>query len=253
MSNLGGGDQLASGQKSAQFASAGVSISQFEDDFIFRPEIIADKYGLSEQEIEDYKEDREKGHKLPDLPTVESLKELKDAELKVGFSVKDSRRFTDAMAETHPLGKESKVAVAVKKYSEKKYTEPRPVLDRILIKTINDDPNLELLEDGSVRDKRTGFIVPPQYRQHSNMGIVLSIGDFVIMGGVKTPLSDFIQPGDKVKFGDYNSEVFFLSDAATEKLCDAIQMDFFSDPEGLRIVRVQDVRVIQHPKEDSDG
>lgn len=240
--SLGGGDQLARGQRSAQFAGGASSISSFEDDLIFRPEIVAEKYGLTEEQIAAYQKDREEHIALPNLPTVEDLKELQASKL---FSVTDKRH--SYLESAHPLAEESKVVFKPKKFADKSYAPAKPILDRILIKRIPDDPNMELLEDGSMKDKRTGFIIPPQYRQHSNVGVVLAIGEFVVMGGVKTPLSDFIQPGDKVTFGDYNSEVFHMSDERVEKLCDAVQLNFESDPEGLRIVRVQDVRVIEHP------
>jgi len=240
MSNLGGGDQLARGAHSAQFVGAGASISQFEDDLIFRPEIVAEKYGLTDEQIADYQNDREQGYHLPELPTVEAMKEM---EVSAGFKVTDRRSFF----ENHPLSETAKpVEKAPAKWPEYEYGKMRPILDRILVKRIPDDPNLELLEDGSMRDKKTGFIVPPAYRQHSNIGVVLAVGDFVVMGGVKTLLSDFVQPGDKVKFGDYNSEVYYLSDAEVEKLCDDVQVNFVSDPEGLRVIRVQDIRSIQH-------
>lgn len=247
MQSLGGGDQLAAGAKTAQFASAGASISQFEDDLIFRPEIVAEKYGLTEEQIEAYKADREAGEKLPELPTVEALKEMETAKLQVGFSVKDNRRLFVNEEEVKP------VEPVVQKWPEHSYEKMRPILDRVLIKRVPDDPNLELLQDGTMRDKRTGFIVPAAYRQHSNVGVVLAIGEFVVMGGVKTPLSDFVQPGDKVKFGDYNSEVYFLSDAEVEKLCDDVQLNFVSDPEGLRIIRVQDIRTIQRRLETNNA
>ena len=249
MFNLGGGDRLARGEKSAQFASAGASISQFEDDFIFRPEIIREKYGVTDEQIAEFKEDREKGKHLPELPTVEELKELETASTKegfgVGFSVTDKRRSYADVASSHPLGNESEPVKQSGRWPEHEYSPMKPLLDRILIKRVPDDPNLEVLQDGSVRDKRTGFIMPPAYRQHSNVGIVLAVGDFVVMGGVKTKLSEFVKPGDKVKFGDYNSEVYFLADDEVEKLCDAVQLNFQSDPEGLRVVRVQDIRTIQ--------
>lgn len=239
--SLNGGDALARGAKSAQFAGASL-ISQFEDDLIFRSEIVAEKYGLTDEQIAAYKQDREDGKKLPELPTVAELKELADSKLNVGFSVKDSRRSYLSEPESKP------VVEAPKKWPEQTYGPMRTILDRVLVKRVPDDPNMEMLEDGSMRDKRTGFVTPAKYRQHSNIGVVLAVGDFVVMGGVKTPLSDFVKPGDKVKYGDYNSEVYYLSDEEVEKLCDAVEFNFVSDPEGLRVIRVQDIRTIQHRK-----
>src|ERR1035437_10110535 len=76
------------------------------------------------------------------------------------------------------------------KFPEKQDGAFKPILERVLIKRVAEDKNMEQLEDGSMRDKRTGFIIPAKYRQHSNVGVVLAVGDFVVMGGVKTPLSD---------------------------------------------------------------
>jgi co-chaperonin GroES (HSP10) len=239
VSNLGGGDQLASGAKSAQFASASSEVSNFECDFIFHPETIKEKYGLTDEQIEGFKQDREAGHHLPEMPTVEDMKEMDTAAKKDGFEIIDNRRLFVSENQPQPIPE------TAKKWPEHQYEKMVPILDRILIKRIVDDPNLEELSDGSVRNKKTGFIMPSAYRQHSAMGIVLAIGGFVIMGGVKIPLSDFIHPGDKVKFGDYNSEVYHLDDAEIEKLCDEVQMNFVPDPEGLRVIRVQDIRTIQ--------
>lgn len=115
------------------------------------------------------------------------------------------------------------------------------------------DENHEVLEDGSVRDKRTQFIVPAQYRQHSNTGIVLAVGNFVIMGGTRVELDEIVRPGDRVTFGDYNSEMFPMPKDKVLALCDALKVNYFEDPQGLRIVRVQDVRGIETPVSESQA
>ena len=94
------------------------------------------------------------------------------------------------------------VKKAEPKFPEKQYEAFKPILDRVLIKRVAEDKNMELMEDGSMRDKRTGFIIPAKYRQHSNVGVVLAVGDFVVIGGVKTNLSDIIKPGYRVLFGE---------------------------------------------------
>jgi hypothetical protein len=48
-----------------------------------------------------------------------------------------------------------------------------------------------------------------------------------------------------VTYGDYNSEVFLMDEAKVQQLCDAVQMNYEEDPEGLRVVRVQDVRGVE--------
>jgi len=109
------------------------------------------------------------------------------------------------------------------------------------------DKNLEVLEDGSVRDKRTKFIVPAKYRQQSNTGIVLAVGSFVIMGGTRIELSEIVKPGDRVTWGDYNTEIFPMPKEHVQNLCDDLKVNYFDDDQGLRIVRVQDVRGIETP------
>ena len=227
-----GGDQLARGMKSANFAGAS-GLSDFEGDLIYRPEVVAEKYGLTQEEVDAYEVRRQAGEKMPNLQT-------KDFKL----SVVDKRH--NYMLSIMPVEQAAKVAP--KKWPEtKQYTSFRPIMDRILVKRVADDPNMEVMEDGSLRDKRTNLVIPGQYRQHSNIGIVLAVGDFVVVGGTKTPLSEVVRPGDRVQYGDYNSEVFHMAEHLIESLCDAVQMNYFTDEEGLRIVRVQDVRGFERP------
>ena len=51
-----------------------------------------------------------------------------------------------------------------------------------------------------------------------------------------------VRVGDRVTYGDYNSEVFIMDENKVQELCDAVQMNYEPDPEGIRVVRVQDVR-----------
>lgn len=90
----------------------------------------------------------------------------------------------------------------------------KPILDRVLIRRIEEE------KDGKI-------VIPEQYRQQSNKGEVVAIGDFVIMGGQKILLSTIINVGDKVLFGEYN----------TEKV--------EADGEQLELVRVQDIRGVE--------
>ena len=143
--------------------------------------------------------------------------------------------------------------VIEQKYPEVDYTPFTPILDRILVMRVPLDKNLEVLEDGSVRDKRTKFIVPAKYRQHSNTGIVLAVGNFVVMGGQRIELDEIVRPGDRVTFGDYNSELFPMPKERVLALCDAINVNYFEDEQGLRIVRIQDVRGIESPINESQA
>jgi co-chaperonin GroES (HSP10) len=232
-----GGDVLARGCPTAQFAGASSNITDFENDFIYM-EIaeVLEKYGLSQAEYDQYHAQRDSGERLPDLTPV-SLQER----LEVGFSVTDHRKNYMSVGE-----EDSKViAEAPKKYPEPTYEPVQTLMDRILVMVISDDPNVELLEDGTARDRTTGLIQTAKYRQHSNVGIVLLAGQWVITGGVKTPMSEIVKPGDKIVFGDYGSEKLPMSDEKSQALCDSIEVNYEKTEQGFRVVRVQDVRTIE--------
>ena len=137
------------------------------------------------------------------------------------------------------------VKKAEPKFPEKKYGAFSPVLDRILIKRCAEGPDMKIMEDGSVLNMKTGLLIAGKYRQHSNIGIVLATGQFVILGGQRIAMSDVVRVGDRVTYGDYNSEVFLMDEARVQEMCDSVQMNYEPDPEGLRIVRVQDVRGVE--------
>jgi co-chaperonin GroES (HSP10) len=93
----------------------------------------------------------------------------------------------------------------------KEYGEFECLLDRILVRRI-------------ISDNASGFAVGEKFRQHSNWGTVEAIGDSVVLGGVRFPLSGFIQVGDLVKYAEHTAEQFDINDP-----------DLF-------IIRVQDCR-----------
>lgn len=233
-----GGDVLARGGASAQFAGASSNISDFENDVIYMD--VADvmsKYGLSQADYDQYQAMREDGKNLPDLTPV-ALQET----IEVGFSITDHRK--NYMSESLEPAKEA--ALAPKKYLEPTYEPMQTLMDRILVMVISDDPNVVLLEDGSTKDLTTGLISTAKYRQHSNVGIVLLAGQWVIAGGIKTNLSDILRPGDKVIYGDYGSEKMpDTFNRKAEAICDSIGVNFQKTEQGIRIVRVQDVRTIE--------
>ena len=144
------------------------------------------------------------------------------------------------------------VKMAEPKYPEKEYGQFTPILDRVLVKRVSYDPDEELLEDGSTKNKKTGLITAAKYRQHSSVGIVLATGKFVILGGVKVSMSEVVRPGDWAMWGDYNSEVMNLPEDKIRELCDNVKLDYIEDPDGLRIVRVQDIRGIKQPVKDQN-
>jgi co-chaperonin GroES (HSP10) len=235
------GDKLASGQKAAQF-SVQSGLSDFANDLIYMtPEELVNKYGISEAQVEMYKQNRDAGNKVPDLVPVaiaEQMERDRQEAAELGYKVTDRR-----LSESKP------VEAVVEKYPAKDYTTLKPILDRILVKRVNGDPKEEELSDGSTRNKRTGFITPAKWRQHNNIGVVLAIGDFVVMGGVKTSMWDIVRPGDRVTFGDYNSEKFTMDDEKVQAMCDALKINYTADPEGLRVVYIQNIRGIERPLE----
>jgi len=50
-----------------------------------------------------------------------------------------------------------------------------------------------------------------------------------------------------VIYGDYNSECFPMDKNKVEALCDSLGVNYVDDQQGLRIVRVQDVRTVEKP------
>lgn len=175
-----------------------------------------------------------------ELHNVAEEEEIPEVNGKPLFKVNDRR------TQYELTSSENAVEVAQNKYPDPKYTPFSTILDRILVMRVPLDNNLEVLEDGSVRDKRTKLIVPARYRQASNTGIVLSVGTFVIMGGTRIELSDIVKPGDRVTWGDYNTEMFPMPKDQVQGLCDALKVNYFEDDQGLRVVRIQDVRGIEH-------
>lgn len=231
-----GGDVLARGGHSAQFAGGGSALNDFEADFVYKDVAdVIEKYGLTQEEYDTYQAARDRNEKLPDLKPV-------GKELEVGFSVTDRRSDYLSTQEV------KKVEEKPKKYPNPEYDPIDTLMDRILVMVISDDPNIELLEDGSTRDLRTGLITASKYRQHSNVGIVLLSGQWVVMGGIKTPMSELLKPGDKVIYGDYGSEKLPMSDEKAEALCDRFEVNYEKTEQGLRVVRIQDVRTVERRK-----
>lgn len=93
------------------------------------------------------------------------------------------------------------------------------LMDRIAVKRIVQETAPE------------GFIVAEQYRQHTNVGIVVCVGDFAVIGGKQVSIQNILKTGDKVWYGEYNSEKFEI------------------DNEELELVRIQDVRGVARLRE----
>jgi co-chaperonin GroES (HSP10) len=231
-----GGDVLARGGSSAQFAAGGSELSDFEYDLRTRTDIVSEKYGLSQAEIEEYTLRVNAGERI-DLKSVALAEELG-----AGIEVIDRRRSFASEVETAKV-----TPVAPKKFADKKFSAFTPILDRILVKRCAEGPDMKIMEDGSVLNTKTGLVIAAKYRQHSNIGIVLATGQFVILGGQRIAMSEVVRVGDRVTYGDYNSEVFLMDEPKVQEMCDSVQMNYEPDAEGLRIVRVQDVRGVETP------
>lgn len=230
-----GGDVLARGGKSAAFAGA-ATVSQFEDDLIFRMEIVGEKYGLTQEEVDRYEAQRLEGTgTLPDLPTIEE----KNAALKITVTDRRTLYFDNTPSDTKVVKPEAR------KFPEPTFDAPKTILDRVLVMRVPENSDYEILEDGSARNKKSGLIVAAKYRQHSNTGIVLLTGRAVTIGGISVPMRDIVSPGDRVTFGDYNSEVYPMDPKKAEALCDSLSINYETDEQGIRIVRVQDIRLVE--------
>ena len=100
----------------------------------------------------------------------------------------------------------------------------KPILDRILLRLVK-EPTPQHGE---------GFQVPEKYRQQTNKGEVLAVGDCVVLSGHKMPITDFVSVGDHVLFGQYTAEEF-----TSDELFQQFKLD--ADDQ-IYIVRIQDVR-----------
>ena len=84
----------------------------------------------------------------------------------------------------------------------------QPILDRVLIKRIEPEPTAD------------GFVVPEKYRQHTNRGLVVSVGEEVD--------PHVVWNGAVVLYGEYTAEQLSL------------------DGEDYWIVRLADIRGVEH-------
>src|ERR1700678_740249 len=155
-----GGDVLARGARSAQFAAGGSEKSDFEYDMMLRRDVVAEKYGLSPSEIVEYEVRINDGERF-NLPLASEKEQLGK-----GIMVIDRRpNWARAEAEVKP------VPEAPRKYPEKRYAVGSPILDRVLIKRCAESADMQIMSDGSVLNKKTGLVIAAKYRQHSNVGI----------------------------------------------------------------------------------
>jgi co-chaperonin GroES (HSP10) len=98
------------------------------------------------------------------------------------------------------------------------YHPYKPIMDRIIV--------LPIVEN----EAPDGFVVPEMYRQQTNCGLVIAIGDFTMLGGQQFPISTFVNVGDKIYYGQYNAEKFPLNNHDYE------------------VIRLADVRMVAKKK-----
>lgn len=111
---------------------------------------------------------------------------------------------------------DSRLSQQIQAKAESQYEPFRPILDRVLIRRVEDE-------------QKSKLGLPEKYRQQTNKGLVLEVGDGVYIGGAVLPMP--VKPGDIVLFGEYNAERF-------EK-----------DGEELWLVRVQMIRGVERKKD----
>lgn len=76
----------------------------------------------------------------------------------------------------------------------KVYNSPKPILDRILIKRIESVAEVD------------GFVIAEKYREKSRRGEVIAVGDYVVLGQQCHKITDFVDVGDIVVYGEYSAE-----------------------------------------------
>ena len=99
--------------------------------------------------------------------------------------------------------------------TEKESVNFKPIMDRILCQRLDERKDSLIVEADA-------------YATKSNKYQVIALGDFVVVGGQRIALSDFVSVGDIVLAGEYNVEEIEL------------------DGEKFQLVRIQDVRGVRH-------
>lgn len=84
----------------------------------------------------------------------------------------------------------------------------QPMNDRVLLREIVEE------EDGLV-------VTPDAYKQSSNKGTVVAVGEGMVIGGVLRPIN--LKPGDVVLFGEFGAEPLEL-DGQKYKLVSAFDI-----------------------------
>lgn len=80
--------------------------------------------------------------------------------------------------------------------ANRSYDDPKPRFDYILVAR----KETETTYNG------TTFYIPESARQKPNVGVVIAVSDFYIVGDTKFPTTDIVNPGDIVTFGHFQAE-----------------------------------------------
>lgn len=100
----------------------------------------------------------------------------------------------------------------------KTYQPAKPILDRILVRRIEAAAEVD------------GFAIADKYREKSRRGEVVAVGDYVVLGQQCHKITDFVDVGDQVIFGEYSAEAFDHTDPTVATLF---------------LVRIQDIRTVE--------
>jgi co-chaperonin GroES (HSP10) len=100
----------------------------------------------------------------------------------------------------------------------KTYQPFKTILDRILVKRV------------AAASTADGFEISEKYREKSLWGEVVAVGDFVVLGRECHKITDFVDVGDRVRYGEMTAEPFDQG-AGTDQL--------------MWLVRLQDIRGVE--------
>jgi len=79
------------------------------------------------------------------------------------------------------------------------YETPKPLLDRILVRRIN-------------KAEDDGLMISEKFREKSRTGEIIAVGQGVVLGNQFLPLTDFVNIGDRVVYGEFTAEAYDHTD-----------------------------------------
>jgi|SRR6266850_295208 len=94
----------------------------------------------------------------------------------------------------------------------------KPILDRLLLRRL------------AAKEDASGFEIPSKFREPEARGEVMTVGDGVTLGGAWHAMTEFVNVGDHVLFGEHTVEKIII------------------DGEEFDIARLQDIRGVRRLK-----